>query len=95
MRDIDNILIKPILTEKTNIEKEQNKYVFKVDKRVNKLQVLEAVKKLFEVHPVKCNIINIAKKPKRERNRSGFTASWKKAIITLPKGETISIFEGA
>lgn len=93
--DIENILIKPVLTEKTNIEKENNKYVFKVDKRANKFQIIKAVKNLFDVHPLKCNIINIAKKPKRERNRAGFTASWKKAIITLPKGETISIFEGA
>ncbi len=92
--DIDNILIKPVLTEKTNIEKENHKYVFKVNKRANKLQIINAVKKLFDVHPVKCNIINVAKKPKRERNRSGFTAVWKKAIITLPKDEIINIFEG-
>jgi len=50
---------------------------------------------LFSVHPVSCNIMNVKGKPKRGRAQAGYTASWKKAIVTLEKGEKISIFEGA
>jgi large subunit ribosomal protein L23 len=91
----ENIIIAPVLTEKTNTLREAGKYVFRVDARVNKHQVSEAVGKLFGVHPVACNIINVGGKPKRSRNRAGYTASWKKAIVTVARGEKIAIFEGA
>ena len=92
---MDQVIIEPVLTEKTNVLREQNKYVFKVDARANKIQVMEAIKDLFDVHPVKCNIINVKGKPKRVRYRKGYTASWKKAVITLPTSEKIALFEGA
>jgi large subunit ribosomal protein L23 len=91
----EDIIIAPVLTEKSNILREAGKYVFKVDARANKSQVSEAVHKLFDVHPVACNIINVSRKPKRNRNRAGFTSSWKKAVVTVAKGEKIAIFEGA
>ncbi|MDR1931349.1 MAG: 50S ribosomal protein L23 [Spirochaetales bacterium] len=91
----EDIIIAPVLTEKSNILRETGKYVFKVNPRANKSQISEAVRKLFDVHPVACNIINVAGKPKRNRNRSGFTSSWKKAVITVARGEKIAIFEGA
>ena len=91
----EDIIIAPVLTEKSNILREAGKYVFKVDVRANKHQVTEAVRKLFDVHPVACNIINVSRKPKRNRNRAGLTSSWKKAIVTVAKGEKIAIFEGA
>lgn len=93
--DADKIIIEPLLTEKTNLLREQQKYAFRIDPRANKLQVQEAVERLFDVHPVNCRIINVKRKPKRVRYRKGYTASWKKAIVTLPPGETIGIFEGA
>ena len=92
---MDQVIIEPVLTEKTNVLREQNKYVFRVDPRANKIQVIEAIKDLFDVHPVKCNIINVKGKPKRVRYRKGYTASWKKAVITLPESEKIALFEGA
>ena len=92
---MDGIIIEPVLTEKTNILRERNKYVFRVDARANKLQVMNAVRSLFDVHPVACNIMNIKGKPKRVRYRKGYTSSWKKAVITLPSDEKIALFEGA
>lgn len=91
----DSILIEPVLSEKSNIMREQAKYCFKVDSRADKIQVMEAVRRMFNVHPTACNIINVTSKPKRLRGRPGRTAEWKKAIVTLKKGETIPVFEGA
>jgi large subunit ribosomal protein L23 len=91
----EDIIIAPVLTEKSNILRESGKYVFRIDPRANKALVEEAVSKLFDVHPVACNIVNVSRKPKRNRNRAGFTSSWKKAIVTIAKGEKIAIFEGA
>lgn len=90
----EQILIEPILSEKVNQLREEGKYVFKVDPRANKLQIKEAVARLYNVHPVSCNVMRVGGKPKRLRNRPGYTSSWKKAIIKLPKDEKISIFEG-
>lgn len=92
--EYESILIEPVLSEKTNVLREQGQYVFRVDPRANKTQVKEAVRRLFEVHPISCTIINVKGKPKRLRYRSGYTSSWKKAIVRLPKGETIKAFEG-
>jgi len=93
--DSDQIIIEPIVTEKSNNMKEVNKFIFKVDARANKFQIMKALRDLFNLHPLKCNIMNVKRKPKRLRNKMGYTAAWKKAIVTLAKGETIDIFEGA
>ena len=90
----EQILIEPVLSEKANVLREEGKYVFKVDPRANKLQIKEAVRRLYNVHPVSCNVMRVGGKPKRLRSRPGYTSSWKKAIVKLPKGEKISIFEG-
>ena len=92
--NFEQILIEPVLSEKTNIMREEGKYVFKVDPRANKTQIMEAVTKLYNVHPVSCNIMRVGGKPKKLRSRPGYTSSWKKAIVKLPKNEKISIFEG-
>ena len=94
MIEHDRVLIEPVLSEKANIMRDDGKYVFKVDPRANKIQIKEAVRKLYNVHPVSCNVMVVGGKPKRQRNRAGYTAAWKKAIVRLPKGEKISIFEG-
>ncbi|HOX18476.1 MAG TPA: 50S ribosomal protein L23 [Spirochaetales bacterium] len=93
--EYDSILIEPVLTEKSNVLRETQRYVFRVDARADKHQVMEAVRRMFEVHPVACNIINVKSKPKRLRGRAGRTATWKKAIVRIAPGETIKIFEGA
>lgn len=93
--EYNSILIEPVLSEKSNLMRESGQYIFKVDSRADKLMIMEAVAKMFNVHPVSCNIINVASKPKRLRGRPGRTAEWKKAIVKLQKGETIRVFEGA
>jgi large subunit ribosomal protein L23 len=90
----ESILIEPVLSEKANILREQGKYVFKVDPRATKLEIKDAVRKLFNVHPVSCTVIVVGGKPKRLRNRSGYTSTWKKAMVRLAKDEKIGIFEG-
>lgn len=89
------IILNPLVTEKSNSLRESNQYSFRVDPRATKRQVLMEVRRLFEVNPVRCNIINVSRKPKRVRFRRGYTAAWKKAIVTLSRGQTIDIFEGA
>ena len=94
------VIIQPVLTEKTNVmrEGEIKKYTFKVDSRANKVQVMKAVKLLFSVTPLKCNISTVKGKPRTARTKSGIrkgrTSPWKKAIITLKKGEKIDVFDG-
>ncbi|MDR2767080.1 MAG: 50S ribosomal protein L23 [Treponema sp.] len=90
----ESILIEPVLSEKANILREEGKYVFKVDPRANKMEIKEAVRRLFNVHPVSCTVMVVGGKPKRLRNRSGYTSSWKKAVVRLAKDEKIGIFEG-
>jgi large subunit ribosomal protein L23 len=90
----DDILIEPVLSEKANLLREQGKYVFKVAQSANKIQIKEAVRRIFNVHPVSCTVMVVGGKPKRLRNRAGYTATWKKAIVRLSKDEKISVFEG-
>jgi large subunit ribosomal protein L23 len=94
MMHYEDILIEPVLSEKANLLREQGKYVFKVDMAANKIQIKEAVRRLFNVHPVSCTVMVVGGKPKRLRTRPGYTATWKKAIVRLPKDEKIGIFEG-
>jgi large subunit ribosomal protein L23 len=94
MTHYEDILLEPVLSEKANLLREDGKYVFKVARSATKIQIKEAVRKLFNVNPVSCTVMVVGGKPKRLRYRSGYTSSWKKAIVRLPKGEKISIFEG-
>jgi len=94
MRSYEQILIEPVLSEKANALREQGKYLFKVDLKATKMQIKEAVRRLYNVHPLSCNVMVMGGKPKRLRSRPGYTSSWKKAIVKLPKDEKIGIFEG-
>jgi large subunit ribosomal protein L23 len=90
----EQVLIRPVLSEKTNILRESGRYVFQVDMKANKPIIKEAVRKLFNVHPVACTTAIVAGKPKRQRYKKGYTATWKKAVVTLEKDEKIALFEG-
>jgi large subunit ribosomal protein L23 len=94
MINYEAVLIEPVLSEKANILREEGKYVFKVDPRASKIDIKEAVRRLFNVHPVSCTVMRVGGKPKRQRNRAGLTSSWKKAIVRLAKDEKIGLFEG-
>lgn len=91
---VDQILIAPVLSEKSNELREQGKYVFRVDPAASKLDVKDAVRKLFGVKVVDCTVMNVFGKIKRVRGRPGRTSAWKKAIVRLAPGETIKVFEG-
>ena len=94
MIQYEDILLEPVLSEKANMLREQGKYVFKVAQSANKIQIKEAVRRLFNVHPISCTVMVVGGKPKRLRYRKGYTATWKKAIVRLPKDEKIALFEG-
>ena len=95
----DQIIIKPILSEKSNIAREQEckKYTFVVHKFANKFEIMAACKELFNVDCISCNTMNVGGKPKFSRGKGGYikgyTPSWKKAIVTLAKGQSISAIE--
>ncbi len=90
----EQVLIEPVLSEKANGLREEGKYVFKVSPQATKIQIKEAVRRLFNVHPISCTVMVVGGKPKRLRGRAGYTANWKKAIVRLPKDEKIALFEG-
>jgi large subunit ribosomal protein L23 len=83
-----------VLSEKANQMRDEGKYVFKVAQKATKIQIKEAVKRLFNVNPISCTTMVVGGKPKRLRYRKGYTSTWKKAIVRIPKEEKITIFEG-
>ena len=94
MKHYEDVLIEPVLSEKANLLREEGKYVFRVVQSATKPQIKEAVAKPFNVHPISCTVMVVGGKPKRLRYRSGYTSTWKKAIVRIPKDEKIAIFEG-
>jgi large subunit ribosomal protein L23 len=91
--DYNDVIIKPVLSEKSTDLADMRKYVFRVSTKANKHMVKKAVKEIFNVEPVSVNIINVRGRLKRVRQSYGMTASWKKAIITLKEGDKIELFE--
>ena len=79
----EEIIIKPIVTEKSNDEMQQGKYTFRVNKKATKVDIANAVEKLFEVKVLKVNTMNVSGKQKRVRYETGKTPDWKKAIVTI------------
>jgi large subunit ribosomal protein L23 len=95
MKNPYSVLKKPLITEKSNIMKEElNQISFAVDPRANKIEIKEAVKKLFNVHVLKVRTFNMLGKRKRLGRSEGKKSDWKKAIVTLKEGERIDFFEG-
>ena len=88
------IILYPIITEKSTENQASGQYCFKVNKRANKKEVMKAVKDVFGVEPISCNIMNVKGKRKRVRYKLGYTSSWKKAVVKLKEGEKIELFEG-
>ncbi len=90
-----DIVIKPIITEKSMSGLQDSKYTFKVAKNANKIEIARAVEELFGVKVAKVNTMNVRGRMKRMGLHSGYTASWKKAIVTLtPDSKTIEFFDG-
>jgi large subunit ribosomal protein L23 len=85
------VLIKPIITEKATALEAQNKYVFEVAPSANKIEIKKAIKELYNIEPLKIRIIKVKGKFVRYGKARGRTKNWKKAIITLKKGEKIEL----
>lgn len=94
MNNPRDILIKPIVTEKSMSLLEGNKYTFLVSPEANKVEVKKAVEDLFKVKVLKVNTMVVKGKQKRVRNIIGRTSDRKKAIVTLREGDKIELFEG-
>ena len=87
-------IIRPIITEKATILSEQNKTVFKVHKKANKNNIKKNIEKLFKVNVIKVNIIKQKSKLKMKQGRKSIKSGYKKAIITLKKGQSIDLTTG-
>ena len=79
----EEIIEKPIITEKSNDLIQEGKYTFKVNKKATKIEIARAVEKLFEVKVLKVNTMTVRGKKKRVRYQVGKTPDWKKAIVTI------------
>jgi large subunit ribosomal protein L23 len=93
--DHTQVLLAPVVSEKSYALAESSKYTFKVHPDAHKTQIRQAVEQLFEVHVEAVNIIKVQAKPKRRGTFKGTRPGWKKAIVQLREGETIEVFGGA
>lgn len=92
MKSLHSLIIKPLLTEKsTELAKESRQYLFKVAKDSNKIELKQAIEKIFNVKVDKVTTMNVKGKTKRVRYKEGKTACWKKAIVTLREGYKLDI----
>ena len=89
------VLIAPIISEKSYSQIALNRYTFKIHKDAHRTQVRQAVEELFDVKVVAVNIIKVQPKPKRRGAIKGIRPGWKKAVVQLKAGDSIEIFEGA
>ena len=95
MKIAQDIIIAPVITEKSMAGIADKKYTFKVAKDANKIEIAEAVETLFKVKVAKVNTISVRGKEKRMGRFTGYTASWKKAIVTLKAdSKPIEFFDG-
>ena len=92
--DPREILIAPVVSEKSYSLIEDNKYSFRVHSKAHKTQIRQAVEQLFDVKVERVNIIKVQPKPKRRGLFKGTRPGWKKAIVQLRQGDSIEVFEG-
>jgi large subunit ribosomal protein L23 len=88
------VLVKPLVTEKASAFSVLNKYCFAVNKNTNKIEVKKAIKSLYGFDPINVNIVIMRGKWVRQGRVRGKKSNWKKAIVTLKKGDKIEIYEG-
>ena len=91
----EEILLSPIITEKSSMLQESNKYVFKVHLGSNKIEIKRAVEEIFDVVVENVNVMKVKGKNKMYVRNRTLTPSWKKAVVTLKLGDSISLYEGA
>jgi len=90
-----DIIIRPVITEKSMAAIPNKRYTFRVAKEANKIEIAHAVETIFGVKVAKVNTLHVKGRSKRMGKFSGYTADWKKAIVTLkPESKSIEFFEG-
>lgn len=94
MKSSYDIIVKPVITEKTVSMMEAGKYTFRVAISANKFEIKKAVQEIFKVDVVNISTMNVRGKLKKQGYSQGMTPSWKKAIVTLKEGQRIEVFEG-
>lgn len=95
MKNIYDVIIKPLITEKgTKIKEEQNKIILKVAPEANKMEIKKAVETVFKVKVDNVATMTFKGKRKRLGQRQGVRSDWKKAVVTLKEGQTVEYLEG-
>jgi large subunit ribosomal protein L23 len=92
--DSRDVIVRPILTEKSTVMSEVGKYVFRVNTHANKLQIRQAVEELFRVDVTSVNVSRVRGKWRRFGRSRGRQPDWKKAVVTLEPGQSIELFPG-
>jgi large subunit ribosomal protein L23 len=93
--DPSQIVLAPIVSEKSYAASTRGTYTFKVHPDAHKTQIRQAIEEMFEVKVQRVNVVKVAAKPKRRGMFRGSRPGWKKAVVQLRAGDTIEIFEGA
>ena len=95
-RQAYKVLVQPLITEKTTIQNSLNQYAFIVDIGANKVEVKKAIEEIYHIKPIRIRIINVLGKSVRSGRRGQTTRqrNWKKAIVTIPAGKKIDVYEG-
>ena len=93
MHDPRDIILRPVISEKSYDMIEHNRYTFEVAKTASKPQIADAVTEIFGVTVTNVNTMNVTGKPRRVRVAKGKTRNWKKAVVTLKEGDSIEFFQ--
>jgi large subunit ribosomal protein L23 len=92
--DASQIIIRPVVSEKSYVLATADKYTFRVHADAHKTQIKQAIEELFDVKVLEVRTLSVKSKPKRRGYTAGRTRSWKKAIVQVRAGDTIPIFQG-
>ena len=92
--DASQVIIRPVVSEKSFVQAEIGKYTFRVHSDAHKTQIRQAVEQLFDVRVRDVRTVSVKSKPKRRGVYAGRTRTWKKAIVQLAPGDSIPIFQG-
>jgi large subunit ribosomal protein L23 len=92
--DAHQVIIRPVITEKSYALAAAGMYVFRVHPDAHKTQIRQAIEQLFDVRVVEVRTMSVKSKPKRRGLTSGRTRAWKKAVVQVRAGDTIPIFQG-
>jgi large subunit ribosomal protein L23 len=90
--DASQVIIRPVVSEKSFVLAEAGKYTFRVHEKAHKTQIRQAIEELFDVKVVDVRTSSVKSKPKRRGQSSGRTRQWKKAIVQVGEGQTIPVF---